>query len=219
MTSRRPTALLLLGLLCLVCLTAQAVLDFDRMQQALTGRFGNAPLPLFNEWRQAINSSQSLPETEKLIRVNDFINRRILFDDDIRNWGQTDYWATPIETLGRGAGDCEDFSIVKYYSLLSLGVPVSKLRLVYVKALQTTLFGQTQQGHMVLAYYSRPSADPLILDNLNTEIRPASQRPDLSPIFSFNGSGVWMGTGNQSSKSNLSRWQDLLQRAHAEGFE
>lgn len=210
---------LLLGVCSLLVLTANAVLDFDRLQQSLFDRFGQGRAALFAEWRQVLVEGQVLQEMEKLNKVNNFFNRRILFDNDISIWGQADYWATPIETMGRGVADCEDFSIAKYYTLLQLGIPVSKLRLVYVKALQTTLIGQTQQAHMVLAYYARPSADPLILDNLITEIRPASQRTDLSPVFSFNSAGLWMGTGNLSSKSNLSRWQDLLARARAEGFE
>jgi predicted transglutaminase-like cysteine proteinase len=141
------------------------------------------------------------------------------FDDDYSVWGQSDYWATPLEMIGQGRGDCEDFAIAKYFSLLNLGVPVSKLRLVYVRAMLNGLDGPVQQAHMVLAYYATPNADPLVLDNLLPEIRPASQRTDLVPIFSFNSSGLWQGTGNLSSKSNLSRWQDLLTRARAEGFQ
>ena len=154
-------------------------------------------------------------EADKLRKANDFFNRCIAFDDDVTIWGQSDYWATPLETIGKGRADCEDFSIAKYYSLLEMGIPVTKLRLVYVKAQLNGI----QQAHMVLAYYASPSAEPLVLDNLITDIRPASRRTDLSPIFSFNSAGLWQGTGNQSSKSNLSRWQDLLQRARAEGFQ
>ncbi|WP_083650774.1 transglutaminase-like cysteine peptidase [Azonexus hydrophilus] len=195
-------------------------LDFERLHQSLTSRFGQAPEALFNDWRQMLGSSQGGSEQDKIRRVNDFINRRIAFDDDFSLWSQSDYWATPLETMAQGRGDCEDFSIIKYFSLLDLGVPVNKLRLVYVRATQPMAGGGTiQQAHMVLAYYARPNADPLVLDNLNKQILPASQRHDLSPVFSFNSAGLWQGTGNQSSKSNLSRWQDLLARARAEGFQ
>jgi predicted transglutaminase-like cysteine proteinase len=190
-------------------------LDFERMQQSLISRFGPGPVTVFREWQQLLGSSPSAAETEKLKKANDFFNQRIAFNDDITIWGQSDYWATPLETIGRGNADCEDFSIAKYYALLDMGIPLAKLRLVYVKA---NLNG-SQQAHMVLAYYASPTSDPLVLDNLITDIRPASRRTDLSPIFSFNSAGLWQGTGNQSSKSNLSRWQDLLQRARAEGFQ
>lgn len=209
----------LLGAIGLHGLSAAFGLDFDHLQQALISRFGPGQVALFSEWRRILSDGKTAGETDKLRRINDFFNRRIAFDDDMSVWGQSDYWATPIEMIGQGRGDCEDFSIGKYYSLIQLGVPVSKLRLVYVKALQNGPIGPIQQAHMVLAYYATPNADPLVLDNLNTEIRPASRRTDLTPIFSFNSAGLWQGTGNQASKSNLSRWQDLLARARAESFE
>lgn len=209
----------LIGALGLLGLETAFGLDFDRLQQALLSRFGPSQAVLLSDWQKMLATGKTAAEAEKLRRVNDFVNGRLAFDDDISIWGQSDYWATPIELIGQGRGDCEDFSIAKYYSLISLGVPISKLRLVYVKARQEGPIGPIQQAHMVLAYYATPNADPLVLDNLNTEIRPASRRTDLSPIFSFNSAGLWQGTGNQSSKSNLSRWQDLLARARTEGFE
>ena len=194
-------------------------LDFERLQQTLISKYGLGQTGVFAEWKQLLLSGTTNTEPEKIRKVNSFFNQRIGFDDDITIWGQSDYWATPIETIGRGRGDCEDFAIAKYYSLINLGVPVTKLRLVYVKVLQNGPAGPIQQAHMVLAYYPTPNADPLVLDNLNTEIRPATRRTDLSPIFSFNSAGLWQGTGNQASKSSLSRWQDLLARARADGFQ
>ncbi len=122
-----------------------------------------------------------------------------------------DYWASPLEFLGAGGGDCEDYSIAKYFSLLELGVPDERLRMVYVKALTY------QQFHMVVAYYPTPSAVPLILDNINGAIQPATQRRDLVPIFSFNGSHLWLmkerGRGEMAgSSSRLMLWTQLQQR-------
>ena len=200
-------------------LKVAAGLDFDLLQQALVSRFGQGQLPLLRDWQQLIADSRTQSESERIRQVNDFFNRRVGYADDFNVWGQADYWATPIEFIGRGWGDCEDFSIAKYYSLINAGIPLNKLRLVYVRVTQNGPGGPIQQAHMVLAYYATPNGEPQVLDNLNPNIRPASQRPDLSPIFSFNSAGLWQGTGNQSSKSNLSRWQDLLQRARAEGFQ
>ena len=165
---------------------------------------------------------QIADEADKLRGVNEFFNRRVLFRDDMEVWGQTDYWATPLEMLDKGAGDCEDYAIAKYFSLLGLGVPVAKLRLVYVRA-QLGGVGGPSQAHMVLAYYESATAEPLILDNLVSDVRSASRRPDLSPVFSFNGEGIWQGVGTQAAAGDpvarLSRWRDLLAKARAEGMQ
>lgn len=152
--------------------------------------------------------------------VNQFFNDAIEFVEDNDGWGMPDYWASPLETLGKGLGDCEDFAIAKYFSLVAMGVPTAKLRMVYVRA-QLNGPGTPGLAHMVLAYYPAPGADPLILDNLVPDVRAASRRPDLSPVFSFNSEGLWQGVGSQSSgdpTARLSRWRDVLSKVRAEGF-
>lgn len=163
----------------------------------------------------------SQDDETRLQTVNDFYNRRILFREDTRAWGQIDYWASPIETLARGQGDCEDYAIAKYFSLMAAGVPVARLRLIYVRA---TLGGPggAVQAHMVLAYYAQPGGEPLILDNLVGEVRPASRRPDLTPVFSFNSEGLWQGAAGAAAGDptvRLSRWREVLAKARAEGFQ
>jgi predicted transglutaminase-like cysteine proteinase len=218
---RRALAALLLALAAW-CIAAP--LDPARQQEMLLARFGPARLLLLKDWQQLIGSAQALSDAAKLQRVNDFFNRNIVFDDDISIWQQSDYWATPLETIGKGRGDCEDFAIAKYYSLRMLGVPVGKMRLIYVKATLNTPDGPLLQAHMVLAYYARPGAEPLVLDNLNPRIRPASQRADLQPVFSFNSQGIFAGISGRETASaggtgRLSRWEDLMRRAREEGFE
>lgn len=179
---------------------------------------------------RAVNGAKSLVEliargsrAEELLKVratNQFFNDALAFVEDVDGWGQADYWASPLESLGRGQGDCEDFAIAKYFSLVAMGVPTSKLRMVYVRA---KLDGPNTPGfaHMVAAYYPSPGAEPLILDNLVPEVMPASRRPDLSPVFSFNTDGLWQGVGAQTAgdpTARLSRWRELLVKVRAEGF-
>lgn len=156
-------------------------------------------------------------DTGRLQIVNQFFNDSVEWVDDVQVWGQVDYWASPLEMLSKGMGDCEDYSIAKYFSLVTMGMPVSKLRMVYVRA----LVGGNSLAHMVLAYYPSPNAEPFILDNLIGEIRPASARPDLTPVFSFNSEGLWQGVGAQSAGdpiARLSRWREILVKVRAEGF-
>lgn len=198
-----------------------SALDFDKLELGFVQKYGAGAVSNFNAWHSMMLAIKDLKDEDKLKRVNEFFNRRVTWAVDQAIWGQADYWATPIETIGKGYGDCEDYAIAKYFSLINLGVPINKLRLVYVKAKVSNLANSTDQAHMVLAYYLTPQAEPLIMDNQITEIRPASRRPDLTPIFSFNSEGIYLGaTGNdeQSGKSKLSRWQELLQRVQSEGL-
>lgn len=215
---RCPAAWLALGLLLSLVLgvAARANWDFALVIQTAEKRYGNLGVGKgrIEAWDELIQSSGKLPEREKLAVVNRFFNRQFRFTDDIRNWRQEDYWATPLEALMKGAGDCEDYSTAKYFTLRRLGIPSEKLRITYVKALQYN------QAHMVLTYYASPSAEPLVLDNLIGEIRPASQRRDLLPVYAFNAEGLYLpgATGKKSDTKKLSRWQDLLKKMRAEGF-
>lgn len=194
--------------------------DAERMKAA-AARLSPRAVAGVQALQPLLMQSVGQDELAQLQTVNQFFNRRIQFREDTEAWGQVDYWASPLESLDRGQGDCEDYAIAKYFSLLAVGMPVAKLRLVYVRA----QIGGPQgvvQAHMVLAYYAAPGAEPMILDNLITDVRPASRRPDLVPVFSFNSEGLWQGVGPQAAgdpAARLSRWREILVKARAEGFQ
>lgn len=222
---RRVFALLALVLACWLGAVAHGGADFDRLLATLTQRWGVGAIPKFNAWRTLVASGLAATDADRIKKANDFFNRQTQFGEDISIWGQLDYWATPMETLGKGAGDCEDFAIGKYFTLKEMGVGPDKLRLIYVRAKTGASDTSQGQAHMVLAYYAQPDSEPLVLDNLVAEIRPASRRPDLVPVFSFNSEGVFSGVSGKDSAApsagvaRLSRWEDLLKRARSEGFE
>ena len=169
-------------------------------------------------WQQLIHkqevlvtplSKQGSVERNWLSAVNTFWNR-VPFFSDIERWGVEDYWATPLEMLGINGGDCEDYSFGKYFTLKELGVPVQKLRITYVRALKLN------ETHMVLAYYPEPDADPYILDNLISEVLPASQRTDLEPVYSFNDDDLWTNNGKVGKSSQIRKWSELQEKMEKE---
>lgn len=201
---------------------AVQALDFDRLLAQFRGLGGRDPV--LRDWEKLLVDARPLETKEKLRRVNDFFNRRVQSGDDQEIWGQSDYWATLLETLSKGKGDCEDFTTAKYFTLLNAGVANDQLRLIYVKAKIGGATSRVTQPHMVLAYYDAPEADPLVLDNLISDLRPAPRRPDLQPIFSFNRQSIWQGGANGNGAApdgavHISHWQGLLARAQAEGFD
>ena len=190
--------------------------NLDKTQALALERYGPQAAAIIKDWKKLIEESRDLSEIEQLKRVNLFFNRQLLFRSDKDIWQQEDYWATPLEFVGRGAGDCEDFTIAKYVTLQMLGFKNDRLRLIYVRAKSSSI----SEAHMVLGFYPQPTEEPLVLDNLISSIRKASQRPDLQPVFSFNDSGLWVGGASASAAdpvARLSRWRDVLERMHEDG--
>jgi len=190
-----------------------SLVDFsDNFLAFAEKRWGRAVTPRLKVWQRLVRDNQAATATGAadaggLRLVNSFFNQ-VPFVSDLLNWGVEDYWATPSEMLGSFGADCEDYSISKYLSLKEIGIPIQKLRITYVRSLKRG------EPHMVLAYYPTPDADPLILDNLNGDIRPASQRPDLVPVYGFNDDDLWLpdGSGLQGGASNVRLWRELLEK-------
>ena len=189
------------------------------MRTYYEGRFGHGVPGRLAGWndfeKRAIATVASAEDarTGALMPVNRFFNR-VPGVGDQEHWQSEDYWATPAETIASNGADCEDFAIAKYYTLKELGVPASQLRLVYVR------HALVHEAHMVLAWYSAPGADPLILDNLEDSIRPASQRPELQAVYSFNDEDLEVLRANapsvRVSPASNRKWAIVLDKLQRE---
>ena len=192
----------------------EAVIITDEQIARLGQQFGPVARERLTGWRSMMANprNRALNDRQKLELVNDFMNQT-RFVSDREHWGKEDYWATPIEFLSTNGGDCEDFSIAKYFTLRALGVADEKLQITYVKEIRVF-----KEAHMVLAYFTTADAEPLILDNINKTIQLASLRTDLVPVYSFNGSGLWLAKQQQGrgqsvgSSDRIGHWKDLQSR-------
>ncbi len=204
-------------LLYLVLTTAAAEVDIlpdERTIAWVAERYGSAAADRLRQWRELVRQIHGLHEEKRVEQVNRFFNR-IPNRTDREQWGREDYWATPLEMLVTNGGDCEDFALAKYFTLRAAGVPNERLRVTYVRAWIAS--ENRVESHMVLAYYPFQDAEPLILDNLVAEVRPASQRPDLTPTMGFNAEGLWSAkqrgqSGRLGEVTRIGHWNDLQQR-------
>jgi len=208
---------MLVAMLLVNCVVAQEGLLGVAVVKAFAARYGEAARQRLQDWERLMIANRKAPVDDKLTQVNGFFNQVPWLSDD-EHWGRRDYWATPLEMIGTHGGDCEDFSIAKYITLVKMGVRTDQLRITYVRA------PQLRQTHMVLAYYPSPNAVPLILDNLDKTIRPATERPDLIPVYSFNADGLWATGGVGDSRrvggaSRLQAWREVARRMRLEGVE
>lgn len=213
----RYIILLATAVVCLLCTSMLSAGEFALSKEILSDieqQYGDYARQRVLYWNELIVANRHLDEAEKLQKVNDFFNA-LEFVNDIDHWGKEDYWATPLQMLTSNGGDCEDFSIAKYFTLREMGIPAERMRLTYVKALEL------DQAHMVLTYYASPDAEPLVLDNLTTDILPASGRKDLLPVYSFNGNGLWLAKSRGTEQrighsSRLSRWKEVIAKISVE---
>ncbi|MGH1431357.1 MAG: transglutaminase-like cysteine peptidase [Neptuniibacter sp.] len=166
----------------------------------------------FQQWADLMARAPLLNDAEKLSAVNLFFNK-MKWVEDKELWGVKDYWATPVESLLKNAGDCEDYSIAKYFTLLEMGILEKRLSISYVQ------FQNDPQTHMVLTYYPDAESDPLILDNMRSEILKSSERDDIRPVFHFNGIGVWRENRPSEilgSAEEVDEWRKMIVRLKAE---
>ncbi|PID77231.1 MAG: sulfate adenylyltransferase [Deltaproteobacteria bacterium] len=182
----------------------------EKMLNEVKQKHGDQAEARLVAWQNLIQENGHLSAAEKLKKVNDFFNQ-VRFISDAVHWQQSDYWATPIEFLATNGGDCEDFSIAKYFTLKALGIEEEKLNLTYVKALSLN------QAHMVVTYFEHPGSIPLVLDNLVPQVLSAEKRKDLLPIYSFNGTGIWLAKARGrrekiGSCKNLQHWNKVLRK-------
>jgi predicted transglutaminase-like cysteine proteinase len=196
----------------LASLEGNLVLADTRVEPLVMGVSAESTMRM-SHYRQFLSTTKGLPVSHQIMAVNSYFNEHIAYESDRQVWGKGDYWATPLETLSKGAGDCEDFAIAKYYSLLRLGVAVEQLKITFVKSTMFT------QAHMVLFFYPEGEADPLILDNLMGRVERVSHRTDLMPVYSFNDQGLFLppSTVLIGSPGRLSKWKDVINRMEAEG--
>ena len=196
-----------------IILIASKTFNISESQlNSISSKYGSSAKTRVEAWDSMIESSKNESLLNKIKNVNDFFNQ-ITYKTDAAHWKQKDYWATPFEFMGTGAGDCEDYAIAKYFSLIKLGIPDDKLRITYV--IYKKANSRFEQAHMVLTYYHKTGAEPVILDNINRRLELASKRDDLKPVYSFNASGLWQAKNKGDTRvgdNNLKSWKNLIGR-------
>ena len=157
--------------------------------------------PVLKNWRKIITSAKGLSRRDKLVAVNNFFNRWP-YKLDTEIYGLSEYWATPREFMTR-SGDCEDFSIAKYFALRKLGFSRDEMRIVI---LMDEIRGI---GHAVLAVYEGNGI--LILDSLSNLILSHSRYKHYVPQYSMNESTRWAHIGG-FKKPDTQPYQGLAAR-------
>jgi predicted transglutaminase-like cysteine proteinase len=198
---------LVVFLLCLSVLYAEPFVGTTLLEK-VKKQYGEFALNRFLRLNEVLKKAEGENERRRLEIVNDFFNE-VRYSPDEKTYNKKDYWATPWEFLARDRGDCEDYVIAKYFALRQLGIASEKLYFTYVRS------SRFKEPHMVLTYFETPGSVPLVLDNTNYKILPATMRDDLVPVYNFNGDVLYLsetkGYGKKA-KSDKARekWEILM---------
>ena len=191
-----------------------------QLSQALLERHDEYDQRKLKDWSKLINENQNKPTQEKLHRANAFFNSRLMYASDQQAWRKSDYWATPVESLAKGGGDCDDFAIAKYVTLRKMGIPKQDLKLAYVYYKKP---GRARQAHMVLLH--QPNGQKgTVLDNINKRLKSIEDRKDLRAVYTFNEAGLWSASGDNWSarlsgtSEQVSKWQGVVGKMRGEGI-
>ena len=122
-------------------------------------------------------------DAAKAEAVNRYVNHRVQFVDDSRQYGRADLWSAASETLRRGRGDCEDYAIAKLQMLRAAGISDRDLYLVVAKDLVR------RADHALLVV--RAGDRMLVLDNGTDTILNADNPGDYRPVLTFAANGAW----------------------------
>ncbi|HGZ7315400.1 TPA: transglutaminase-like cysteine peptidase [Vibrio parahaemolyticus] len=143
----------------------------------------------------------------QLQSTHDFYNQ-IVYTQDMTLWGQRDYWATPEETLQHFKGDCEDIAVAKYFSLLRQGMPLERMRLVFLLLPSTN----PKIYHLVLEYHHEDGRIE-VLDNRYSQIYQANDAYYAQTVVAFDLHNMWIGGQRVGdSRMRMKKWSALLAR-------
>ncbi len=127
---------------------------------------------------------------KQLNMINHYLNQLLpQYDDIIQK--KEDYWSSPKEFLTMGYGDCEDYVIIKYFSLIKLGFDEKKIFITTVHEKYTGSY------HMVLSYFKDKDKSPLVLDNLSFRVLDLNTREDIQADIFINSNGVYKMNENK----------------------
>ncbi|MEW9808513.1 transglutaminase-like cysteine peptidase [Mesorhizobium marinum] len=166
--------------------------------RAISGCAGNACDRKSPGFAELVDLARHDAFLAKLDRVNRGVNRLIAYKRDVANYGSLDHWAKPEQILKRGAGDCEDFAILKMAALLDAGVPARSMSLVVLHDTEKRVF------HAVLTVAT--GSGTFVLDNVRDRVVKDVDLPSYLPLYSFSTDRAWIhgakGGGTRVAGSN-----------------
>ena len=180
-------------------LGVQRRLDDEMVQLALCeGDRDGCASPAALKFLDIVDVARQREGRARLGEINRAINLAIRPISDVTQHDQIDVWTSPLATLARGGGDCEDYAIAKFVALRRAGIAPEDLRIV---VLHDTIRGE---DHAVAA--ALVDGRWLMLDNRRMAMVADADVRNLRPTFVIGQHGVMRYT-DSSLLADGSAWK------------
>ena len=130
---------------------------------------------------------------QTIVSVNRRVNTTIRPVTDQDHWGLPDSWDFPTD----GAGDCEDYQLLKRKLLIEAGIPRRALRM-------TVVIDEKREGHAVLMV--RTDRGDFILDNKTTAVLPWHETGYIYVKREGQDGPTWVSLGGATSPLSTANW-------------
>jgi len=141
-------------------------------------------VPIATNLAQVIRDARQMPLVLKLTAINQSVNKLITYKYDMENYGELDFWASPMQTLEHGSGDCEDYVILKMSALAASGVPTNIMSIVVLLDIERAEF------HAVLVVATKEGY--FVLDNMRDDVLLDHRLTHYMPLYSFSEDRYWL---------------------------
>ena len=157
-----------------------------------------------SELQKIAGKWKKLPDDEKAVECQKWVKKYIKYVSDKKQYGMSEYWAYPSETLKTKRGDCDDQAILDANLMMASGIPYWKIRLsagnVYDKK------GKPMGGHCFVCYYVEEKDYWVAHDTtFYPDLRPINQRSDYKESILYGKGEVWFSWNKNFSFSKLAR--------------
>ncbi|WP_025899687.1 transglutaminase-like cysteine peptidase [Sneathiella glossodoripedis] len=156
------------------------VLDTYKDQPGACGN-GQLNACAYKKWQELVDELKDKPKKFQLAKVNSYINLYRYILDPI-NWGVKDYWAIPKEFFAK-FGDCEDYAIVKYFTLRALGWKAEEMQILVLQDMNLRI------AHAILTVEFENKK--MVLDNQIGLVIDSKRIRHYRPIYAVNENGWW----------------------------
>ena len=137
----------------------------------------NACSPAARRLLQLVELGRQRAGRARLGEINRAVNLSIRAASDWSQYGVEDFWSAPLATIEKGAGDCEDYAILKYLALREAGISPDDLRLLIVS------YPRRRTIHALLAVHL--DQEWLLLDNLTMVMVNSLEATQYRPLIAL----------------------------------